>query len=569
MATAPFGQRSRLGRPGTRVLAALAVAVVAATLGAAPSAHAAEPRPVTHPEADHAGSGLVRSGVAAGASPALSNTGTQTLGMDVSGYQGNVDWASAWGNGARFAFVKATEGTSYVNPYFAQQYNGSRSVGMIRGAYHFALPDRASGAAQADYLVNHGGGWSADGTTLPPVLDIEYNPYGPTCYGLSQSGMVAWISSFGEEVRGRTGRYPVIYSTTDWWSYCTGNSASLAGKNPLWLARYSSSPGQLPAGYSSWSFWQYSSAGRFPGDQDVFNGGTDSLRQFASIAFPPTSTRPAVAAAVTSEGSNGAAYVYRADTGTWASYGGRITGAPAVATARSPYKLYLVASTPNGLLYARTATTNWTVAAPTNSFCAEPDLTYAGTRLLVACTGSNKALYTARFDTTKPGNPYFGTFTGLGGSLTAGPAVYPSMTTATPTYVAVGGTHDATLADLYTRTDSTWWTALNARCASHPAAGSRAGSLTYTGCRDSLDGTLHVTISAPDQSSALFDGSLGGRLIGGVGVAVAADDSAATFFVEGTNGQVYRKTVSSDRTATGWISLGGKVLGGVRATPLS
>ena len=55
-------------------------------------------------------------------------------GMDVSGWQGNVNWSSAYANGARFAYVKATEGTSYINPYFAQQYNGSYNVGMIRGA---------------------------------------------------------------------------------------------------------------------------------------------------------------------------------------------------------------------------------------------------------------------------------------------------------------------------------------------------------------------------------------------------------------------------------------------------
>ena len=90
-----------------------------------------------------------------------------TLGMDVSGHQGSVDWAAAWSAGARFAYSKATEGTGYTNPYFAQQYNGAYHVGMIRGAYHFALPDRSTGTAQADYFIRHGGGWSTDGRTLP------------------------------------------------------------------------------------------------------------------------------------------------------------------------------------------------------------------------------------------------------------------------------------------------------------------------------------------------------------------------------------------------------------------
>jgi GH25 family lysozyme M1 (1,4-beta-N-acetylmuramidase) len=124
------------------------------------------------------------------AQPAITNSATRTLGIDVSSYQGNVDWVGQAKFGIRFAYVKATEGTSYTNPYFAQQYNGSYNAGMIRGAYHFGLPN-ASAIAQADYFVSHGGKWSADGRTLPPALDIEYNPYGSECYGLSQYGLVA------------------------------------------------------------------------------------------------------------------------------------------------------------------------------------------------------------------------------------------------------------------------------------------------------------------------------------------------------------------------------------------
>ena len=202
-------------------------------------------------------------------------------GMDVSSYQGNVNWSAAWSNGARFAYVKATEGTYYTNPYFAQQYNGSYNVGMIRGSYHFALPDRSSGATQANYFVDHGGGWSKDGKTMPPALDIEYNPYGGTCYGLSQSAMVSWIASFVNQYHSRTGRWATIYTTTDWWSTCTGNTSQFASTNPLWIARYSSTVGTLPAGWSTYSFWQWASSGVFPGDQDVWNGTWDRLKVLA------------------------------------------------------------------------------------------------------------------------------------------------------------------------------------------------------------------------------------------------------------------------------------------------
>lgn len=114
----------------------------------------------------------------------------QTEGVDVSSHQGNVAWSTLWSSGVRWAYVKATEGTYYTNPYFAQQYNGSYNVGMVRGAYHFATPDTTGGAAQANYFVDHGGGWSRDGRTLPGALDIEWNPYGAACYGKTQSAMV-------------------------------------------------------------------------------------------------------------------------------------------------------------------------------------------------------------------------------------------------------------------------------------------------------------------------------------------------------------------------------------------
>jgi lysozyme len=199
-------------------------------------------------------------------------------GIDVSGWQGNVDWAAQWNAGKRFAYVKATENLNYKNPYFAQQYNGSYNVGMIRGAYHFATPDTSSGAAQANYFVGNGGGWSRDGRTLPGALDMEYNPYGATCYGKSQAGMTSWILDFSNTYKARTGRYPVIYTSTSWWSQCVGNS-DFSSTNPLWVARYASTPGALPYAWGFYTFWQYSSS---PIDQNEFNGAYDRLQALAN-----------------------------------------------------------------------------------------------------------------------------------------------------------------------------------------------------------------------------------------------------------------------------------------------
>ncbi|MEU3189211.1 lysozyme [Streptomyces sp. NPDC006992] len=203
-------------------------------------------------------------------------------GVDVSSHQGNVAWSTLWNSGVRFAYSKATEGTSYKNPYFAQQYNGSYNVGMIRGAYHFALPSSSSGATQANYFAGNGGGWSKDGKTLPGVLDIEYNPYGATCYGLSKSAMVNWIKDFTSTYKARTGRDAVIYTTTSWWTQCTGNSSAFGNSNPLWIARYASAPGTLPAGWGFYTFWQYTSSGPTVGDHDYFNGSMTRLKVLAN-----------------------------------------------------------------------------------------------------------------------------------------------------------------------------------------------------------------------------------------------------------------------------------------------
>jgi GH25 family lysozyme M1 (1,4-beta-N-acetylmuramidase) len=200
----------------------------------------------------------------------------QILGHDVSSHQGAVDWPAAANDGGKFVYIKATEGTGYLNPQFAQQYNGSHGVGMIRGSYHFGRPDVSDGAAQANYFVDHGGGWSGDGRTLPGALDAEYNPYGDTCYGLDAATMIKWIKDFSDTYAHRTGRLPAIYTSTSWWKWCTGNSAAF-GANPLWLARYNSQVGELPASWSSQSIWQFADKGVLPGDQNYFNGPMDQL----------------------------------------------------------------------------------------------------------------------------------------------------------------------------------------------------------------------------------------------------------------------------------------------------
>jgi GH25 family lysozyme M1 (1,4-beta-N-acetylmuramidase) len=227
-----------------------------------------------------AGLGLLAVLAAAlGVSPASAQP--RLRGLDVSDHQSRVNWARVRSEGAQFAYIKATQGTHFVNPDFARQYNGSYRAGLIRGAYHFALPNRSGGAAQARFFTAHGGAWSADGRTLPGALDIEPNPYGSYCYGMSHHAMVSWITGFTDTYHARTGRWPVIYTTANWWANCTGDYAGFAHLDPLWLASMRAGGGRLPGGWRYFTIWQYAFSGTFPGDQDVFNGPASGLERLA------------------------------------------------------------------------------------------------------------------------------------------------------------------------------------------------------------------------------------------------------------------------------------------------
>lgn len=267
-----------------RPLRRLASAGVAALLLAAAAPAAVQAAP-TGPSAgaDHPMGSQIRKHEATATeradAPIRTPRAGSVQGIDVSHWQGTVNWAGHWNNGKRFVWIKATEGTSYTDPKFGANYTGSYNQGFIRGAYHFALPNVSSGATQANYFSSHGGGWSGDGKTLPGALDLEYNPYGATCYGLSKAQMTSWIRDFSNTYHARWGKYPAIYTSTSWWNQCVGSSFS--STNPLWVARYNSTVGELPYNWGYYTVWQYSSD---PIDQNVFNGSMDQLKTFATAA---------------------------------------------------------------------------------------------------------------------------------------------------------------------------------------------------------------------------------------------------------------------------------------------
>ncbi len=285
---------ARLSRAGRAVAAATVLAVTSALstapAGAAPSVAAAS-----------------------AAAPA----GYSVVGVDVSNHQGTINWAQLAASGQAFSYAKATEGVQFTDPYFAANNSGAKANGLYAGAYHYARPDRSSGKAQADYFLDRAQ-YLNDGRTLPPMLDVEWpwdgsgSPY--PCYGLTPDQMVSWVHDFVNEIRARTGRPTMIYTNVNWWNPCT-NSNPTFGDQPLFVARYASTPGTLPAGWATFAAWQYTSSATMPGvngpvDQDVFNGSLADLTRLAG------GLTPRMLGDFNGDGRDEAA-VWRPSTGTW------------------------------------------------------------------------------------------------------------------------------------------------------------------------------------------------------------------------------------------------------------
>ncbi|MGI5229337.1 GH25 family lysozyme [Actinoallomurus sp. CA-142502] len=203
------------------------------------------------------------------------------LGVDVSAYQPHVDWTTVRSSGARFAYIKATEGVKYRSSTFAAQYAGALNAGLAHGAYHYATPNTSSGTKQADYFVANGGDGKADGHTLPGVLDIEDNPYGKDkCYGLTHAKMNTWISDFLHEYRARTGRHALINTFRAWWITCTGNAGAKPGSAfgatyPLWVNDHKATPSDvpIPSAWRSYTVWQWTDKGKY-GDEDYIRSSS-------------------------------------------------------------------------------------------------------------------------------------------------------------------------------------------------------------------------------------------------------------------------------------------------------
>lgn len=198
-------------------------------------------------------------------------TDGQIPGIDVSHYQGTVDWQQVAGAGIAFAFVKATQGVSSVDSQFAVNWAGVKAAGLLRGAYHFYQPGDDPGQ-QAEHFLSV---VQLEPGDLLPVLDVE------TLGSQTASQIVQGIGTWLQTVQAAVGRAPIVYTAPGFWN---GLGTQQFGTYPLWVAEYGCSSPKLPAGWTSWDFWQYSESGSVAGvagsvDLDVFQESPQALRQ--------------------------------------------------------------------------------------------------------------------------------------------------------------------------------------------------------------------------------------------------------------------------------------------------
>jgi GH25 family lysozyme M1 (1,4-beta-N-acetylmuramidase) len=243
-----------------RTLTRLAV-VTTIALGVAIPARAGDPVPAS---ADREGSlGVSGEAAVTPEGPAGPRWSGPTIpGIDISHWQGTIDWAKVAGAGKEFAFMKATDDDNYVDPTFATNRAQARANGLMVGAYHFARPDPSAGDArrEARYFVK-----VADPKpgSLLPVLDIE------TSQGLDQREVTHWARTWVAEVRDLTGVTPLVYTSPYGWMTRTGDTRLVARDGaPLWVAHWGVSSPTLPAANwdgHGWVVWQHTSEGHVAG----------------------------------------------------------------------------------------------------------------------------------------------------------------------------------------------------------------------------------------------------------------------------------------------------------------
>lgn len=199
-------------------------------------------------------------------------------GVDVSHYQGEIDWSVLSQQGIRFAFIKATEGSSHIDERFMENWDRAAKTDLRIGAYHFFSFESAGKTQAANFCSRV----TAVANMLPPVVDVEpYGTYSDIDHIIKKQVMTElmdYLSIVGEKY----GIKPIIYTTED--LYNTLIAGNLSGYD-IWIRSVYSQPSVN----TQWTFWQYTNRKRLAGylgderyiDMNVFNGSEADFEAYS------------------------------------------------------------------------------------------------------------------------------------------------------------------------------------------------------------------------------------------------------------------------------------------------
>jgi len=190
-------------------------------------------------------------------------------GVDVSRWQGEIDWHTLKSQGANFVYIKATDGGDHLDPMFRKNWRESDKAGLKRGAYHFFYWCRVA-SEQADWFIRNVP--RVEGA-LPPVIDVEYNGQSKCRHRLSRARTLEKMQVFMDRLEAHYGQRPIIYTAPDFYE---DNLKGEFKDYPFWLRSVAAHPSKRYPG-REFLFWQYSGSGLSQGvsekiDLNVFNG---------------------------------------------------------------------------------------------------------------------------------------------------------------------------------------------------------------------------------------------------------------------------------------------------------
>jgi lysozyme len=202
-------------------------------------------------------------------------------GVDVSRWQGNIDWVKLRTQGANFAYIKATDGGDHIDPMFRTNWRKADEAGIRRGAYHFFYWCRTA-SEQADWFIRN---VPRDPNALPPVIDVEYNHLSNCKMRLSRAKILEKMQVFMDRLERHYGKRPVIYTAPDFYA---DNLEGEFLKYPFWLRSVAAHPSKRYPG-RRWVFWQYSGSGLSQGvegkiDLNVFHGDEGDWHDWVTSA---------------------------------------------------------------------------------------------------------------------------------------------------------------------------------------------------------------------------------------------------------------------------------------------